>query len=82
MPARMPNIPAIEQEARTLKPVNKRVWREDKALIQRNLKPVRNNFDVKKGYVTIKCGNDPKVALSKLSGDNILLASSIQRQPR
>ena len=37
---------------------------------------------VNKGYVTIKCGNDPKVALSKLSGDNILLASSIQRQPR
>ena len=33
-------------------------------------------------YVTIKCGNVPRVALSKLSGDNILLASKIQRQPR
>lgn len=37
---------------------------------------------MKKGYVTVKCGNVPKVALSKLSGDNILRASSIQRQPR
>lgn len=34
------------------------------------------------GYVTIKCGNVPKVALSKLSGDKILLASRIQLQPR
>ena len=48
VPARMPNIPAIVQEARTPKPVNKRVWREDKALTQRNLKLVRDNFDVKK----------------------------------
>jgi len=38
--------------------------------------------DIKKGYVTDKWGNVPKVALSKLSGDKILLASSIQRQPR
>ena len=34
------------------------------------------------GYVTNNWGNMPKVALSKLSGDIILLASSIQRQPR
>ena len=34
------------------------------------------------GYVTIMCGKLPIVALSKLSGEMILLASSIQRHPR
>ena len=53
------------------------------------LMPVRRTSDaicdsdhVLLGYVTVKCGNVPKVALSKLSEDNILFASSIQRQPR
>ena len=51
VPARMPNIPAIVQEARTRKCVNKRVWRENKALTRRNLKPVPDNFDAKKTAV-------------------------------
>ena len=33
-------------------------------------------------YVTVKCGNSPKVAFSNASGDKMRLASSIQRQPR
>ena len=35
-----------------------------------------------KGYVTIRCGKLPIVALSKLCGEMILLASSIQRHPK
>ena len=40
------------------------------------------DVDETNGYVTVMCGKKPRVALSKLSGDMMRRASSIQRQPR
>jgi hypothetical protein len=41
-----------------------------------------NRLGKRKGYVTVKCGNEPIVALRSVSGDAMRLASSTQRQPR
>ena len=37
---------------------------------------------IKKGYVTVRCGNAPNVAFNNVSGERMRLASSIQRHPR